>query len=136
MNQNSQTLRPYAYAIYWAFGHIARGMKTASGQIQPYSQLAAIQVGMLMEDGALTFDPEAMAANGTDKGAFTVHYDKMPESVNRIMTAIAQIKAKGDKDALLKLQQQHVDNSQVPIALIRERMLRMPKTSFVYSVKL
>lgn len=126
----------YAYAIYWAFGHIARGMKTASGQIQPYSQLAAIQVGMLMEDGALTFDPEAMAANGTDKGAFTVHYDKMPESVNRIMTAIAQIKAKGDKDALLKLQQQHVDNSQVPIALIRERMLRMPKTSFVYSVKL
>ncbi|MBQ4360591.1 MAG: hypothetical protein II767_10065 [Proteobacteria bacterium] len=126
----------YAYAIYWAFGQISNGMYTASGQIQPYPQLAAIQIGMLMEDGALTFDPEAAAANGTDKGAFTIHYEKMPEAVSKIMTAIAQIKAKGDKDALIKLQQQHVDNATAPLALIRERMLRKPKTSFVYSVTL
>ena len=111
-------------------------MYTASGQIQPYPQLAAIQIGMLMEDGALTFDPEAAAANGTDKGAFTIHYEKMPEAVSKIMTAIAQIKAQGDKDALIKLQQQHVDNATAPLALIRERMLRKPKTSFVYSVTL
>ena len=126
----------YAYAIYWAFGQISQGMTSASGKIQPYPQLAAIQVGMLMEDGALTFDPDATAANGSDNGAFTIHYEKMPDSVHRIMTAIAQIKSKGDKDALLKLQDQHVTNATAPLAMIRDRMLRKPKTSFVYSVKI
>jgi hypothetical protein len=62
--------------------------------------------------------------------------EKMPASVERIMSSIAQIKAKGDKDGLLKLQKQHVEGTAIPFDLIKERMLRLPKTSFVYSVKL
>lgn len=127
--------KSYADSIYWCFGQISRGMTTVDGRIQPYSQLAAIQIGMMMEDGALTFDPEAMAANGKDKGAFSIHLDKMAAASERIMSSIAKIKASGDKDALVALQKQHVDNSKVPLDLIRDRMLRLPKTSFVYSVK-
>ena len=40
-------------SITWAFGHISRGMAAADGQARPYSQLAAIQVGWLLKDGAL-----------------------------------------------------------------------------------
>ena len=124
----------YADSIYWAFGHISKGMTNAEGRIQPYSQLAAIQIGMMLEDGALKFDPEAMAANGTDKGAFIIDLEKMPKSVERIMKAIAQSKASGDKEVLVKLQKQHVEGTAIPFDIIKERMLRLPKTSFVYSV--
>ena len=128
--------KSYADSVYWAFGHIAKGMTDAEGKIQPYSQLAAIQIGMMIEDGALVYDPEATAANGTDKGAFILNLEKMPASVERIMKAIAQSKAKGDKEALVSLQKKYVEGSIVPMDVITERMLRLPKTSFVYSVKL
>lgn len=127
--------KSYADSVYWAFGHISRGMTDASGRIQPYSQLAAIQIGMMLKDGALSFDPDATASNGTDKGAFVIHMDKMPKCVDHIMTQIAQIKAKGDAAALNALQKEHVQGSAIPFSLIRERMLRLPKTSFVYSVQ-
>ena len=53
-----------------------------------------------------------------------------------MMKEIATIKAKGDKDALEKLRVKHVEGKEIPFKLIEERMLRLPKTSFVYSVKL
>ena len=90
---------------------------------------------MMLKDGALSFDPDATASNGTDKGAFVIHMDKMPKCVDHIMTQIAQIKAKGDAAALNALQKEHVQGSAIPFSLIRERMLRLPKTSFVYSVQ-
>ena len=128
--------KSYADSIYWAFGHISRGMTNAEGRIQPYSQLAAIQIGMMLEAGALTFEADTMAANGTDKGAFVIHMDKMVACVDNMMKEIATIKAKGDKDALEKLRVKHVEGKEIPFKLIEERMLRLPKTSFVYSVKL
>ncbi len=126
--------KSYADAVYWSFGHIARGM-TSNGRIQPYSQLAAIQLGMMMEDGAVEYNPEVLAANGKDKGAFILHLDKMAAASDRIMKSIAQIKAKGDKAGLEKLQKQHAFGTAIPFDVIQERMLRLPKTSFVYSVK-
>lgn len=127
--------KTYADSIYWTFGHISRGMTTGDGVIQPYSQLSAIQLGMMLEDGAVTFDADATAANGTDKGAFVLHLEKMPKTAERMMKAIAQSKAKGDKQALVDLQKKYVEGTIVPFDIIRERMLRLPKTSFVYSVK-
>lgn len=127
--------KSYADCVYWAFGQISQGMKTADGHIKPYPQLAAIQIGYMLEKGALKFDAEAMAANGKDKGAFSIDLEKMPEVADQIMTQIAKIKAKGDKKALVELQKKYVDGNIVPFDLIKERMLRLPKTSFVYSVK-
>lgn len=127
--------KSYADSVYWAFGQISRGMTNAEGRIQPYPQLAAIQVGMMLEDGALTYHPDEMAANGTDKGAFHIDLAKMPATADRIMETIAKIKATGNKAALVALQKKYIDNSKIPMDVIQERMLRLPKTTFVYSVK-
>lgn len=127
--------KSYADSVYWIFGQISRGLTDADGHIQPYPQLAAIQLGMMLEDGAVTFDPEAMAANGKDKGAFILHMEKMPACVDRIMSEITKIKATGNKDALVALQTKHIQSAAIPFSQISERMLRLPKTSFVYSIR-
>ena len=76
------------------------------------------------------------SANGTDKGAFVLHLDKMPACVDKIMDAIAKIKSTGDKAGLEALQKRYVYGDVIPFDVIRDRMLRLPKTSFVYSVKM
>jgi hypothetical protein len=122
--------------VVWAFGHISRGMYTESGQREAYSQLAAIQIGILMDAGALTFDPTAAAANGKDTGAFTLHFEKMPAAADKMMKIVGAMKATGDRAAAEALAKKYVDGAAVPQKLITERMLRSPKQSFVYSVKL
>lgn len=124
----------YADAIYWAMGHIARGLTTPEGRIQPYSQLAAIQLGVLMEEGAVVYDPEVVAANGTDMGSFSLNLEKIPAAVDKMMGTIAKIKATGNKEALVELQTKHINSKQIPYDVIKERLLRLPKTSFVYSI--
>jgi hypothetical protein len=128
--------RSYLDNVVWAFGHISRGMYTASGQRSAYSQLAAIQIGILMDEGALTFDPTAAAANGKDTGAFTLHFEKVPAAVDKMMKVVGTIKAKADRAAAEALAKKYVDGTVVPQPVITERMLRSPKSSFVYSVKL
>jgi hypothetical protein len=101
---------------------------------KPYSQLAAIQVGFLMDEGVLTFDPSEPAANGTDRGAFTIHFDKFPRAADKLMSVVGRVKAKNDKteaDAIIK---RYVDGGRVPQPLITERELRYPRQSFVYAV--
>src|SRR5690606_33092720 len=44
-------------AIVWAFGHISQGMVDSTGARKTYSNVAAIQIGMLLDEGALVFDP-------------------------------------------------------------------------------
>ena len=109
-------------------------MFDGSGRPKHYSQLAAIQVGFLMDEGALSFDPEAMAANGKDKGAFTIHFDKLVPAADKLMAQVGAIKAKGDKAALEALVERYVKGNVVPQALITERLLRNPKANFVFSI--
>ncbi|HLL25636.1 MAG TPA: hypothetical protein VK427_26045 [Kofleriaceae bacterium] len=130
-------LQTYVDAVVWAFGHTSQGMYAGSGERKTYSNLAAIQIGILMEKGALTWDPNAKAANGKDTGAFTLHEDKLVAVVDDMMTLVAGIKAKGDKAGAAALIKKYVDASDiVPHDTIKERFLRHPKASFVYSVKL
>jgi hypothetical protein len=126
----------YAGCIVWAFGHISRGMYTAEHKRKPYSQLAAIQVGFLMDEGVLAFDPAAVAANGTDKGAFTLQFEKFPAAAEKMMRRVGQIKAANDKAGAEALIKKYVDGTVVPQSLIAERELRFPRQSFVYSVDL
>ncbi len=123
-------------SIVWAFGHISRGMYTASGQRKAYSQLAAIQIGQLVEDGALVFDPAAMAANGRDRGAFTVDFARFPAAAERLVVVAGGIKARGDRAAAEALTARFVDGHEVPMATISERVLRFPRASLVYAVDL
>lgn len=124
-------------SIIWAFGHISQGMYTADGSRKAYGNLAAIQIGYLIDKGALTWNPDAPAANGKDRGAFTIHANQLVPVANQLMKEVAGIKARGDKAAAEKLIARYVDSEEVvPHKLIAERFLRHPKASFVYSVVL
>ncbi len=120
----------------WALNHISRGMYTADKKPKPYSQLAAIQIGFLLEQKAITFDPEATAANGKDKGAFTIHFELLRPAIEKLMTIVGGIKASNDQQKALQLVHKYVDGDIVPQRLIAERVLRFPKASFVYALDL
>ncbi|MDB4945747.1 MAG: Nudix hydrolase 3 [Labilithrix sp.] len=125
--------------LTWAFGHISRGMYDDDKHPRNYSQLAAIQLGWLMKNGAVTYKEGETAANGKDQGCFSVALDRFPAAVKSLMIEVAQIKGKGDKARAEKLVKDFVDvtgDKAKPHAVITERVLRSPKPSFVYGIKL
>lgn len=126
----------YADAIVWALGHTSQGMYTGSGERKTYGNVAAIQIGFLLDKGALTWDPKAIAANGADRGALVLHPAKLVPAVNEMMKVVAGIKARGDRKAAEALSKKYVDGKIVPHKTIQERFQRFPKASFVYTVKL
>jgi hypothetical protein len=99
----------FADSIVWAFGHVSQGMYTSDKQRKAYGNLAAIHIGTLLDKAALTWDPNKVAANGTDNGAFTVHVDKLAAAAAAMMTEFGGIKARGDKAAAEKLIARFVD---------------------------
>jgi hypothetical protein len=125
--------------IVWGFGHIAQGMYDGDKHPQSYSQLAAIQLGSFMKSGAITWKADENAANDKDKGCFSVALDKLPAAVKTLMIDVAQIKGKGDKARAEKLVKDYVDvtgDKKQVLDVITERVLRSPKPSFVYAIKL
>jgi len=124
----------YVDTIVWGFGHISQGMYEADGKRKTYSQVAAIQNGFLIDKGALVWDPKATAANGKDTGAFRIDSSKMVAACDDLMKTVAGIKARGDKAGAEALIKKYVDGTVVPHDLIKERYLRFPKGSIVYSV--
>jgi len=124
--------------IAWAFGHISRGMYTADGTPRNYSQLAAIQVGALMEAGAMHWHKERMAANGADRGCLEIDFEALPPAVEALETQVLEIKASGDKARAEALKAQFVDADDafsIIKSAVTERWLRAPKASFVYSLR-
>ena len=122
-------------SVVWAFGHVARGMVSPSGERKPYGQLAAIQLGVLEEQGALEFRGEALSANGTDRGCFAVRFEAWTKATEALMGLAARPKATGDKALAEALAKKHVDAA-LHHAIIRDRMLREPRPSFVYAIEL
>ncbi len=131
--------RAHVRDVAWGLGHISRGMYDEDKHPKNYSQLAAIQVGWLMKDGAITWKADETAANGKDKGCLSLSLDKFPPSIKSLMTKVAGIKGRGDKPAADALVKEFVDVSGDKKKLhdtVMERWNREPKASFVYSVKL
>jgi len=129
--------RVYNHALLWCFGHISRGMFDPAGKPKPYSQVAAIHVAWLMREGALSWEADQPAANGKDQGRFSVHYDKIPAAVEKLMQQVGRIKAKGDKPAAEAMIDDLIKGKGFQLVHdqeIKERILRQPKASFVYSV--
>ena len=127
----------YVDSIVWAFGHISQGMYTGSGERKTYGNVGAIQIGFLLDHGALAWAPGALAANSKDKGAFIIQYDKLVPAIDEMMKAVGGIKARGDRKAAEELSARYVDGSTVVNhAVIAERFLRFPRASFVYAVVL
>lgn len=125
----------YVSNIVWALGQTAKGMYTGAHERQAYPQLAAIQLGILTDAGALTWDANATAANGQDKGAYTIHLDKIVASCEAMMKTVAGIKGRGDKKGIEALLSKYVDGSNVvPHSVIEERFAREPRVNLVYSL--
>ena len=125
--------------MFWAFGHISRGMYGENNHPKNYSQLAAIQLGSLIKQGAVTWKADEMAANGKDKGCFSLDLAKMPAAIKTLMTDVAQVKGQGNKARAEALIKEHVGapGEKRPLHVtITDRITRAPKASFVYSVKL
>jgi len=126
----------HADAIVWALGQISQGMYTGAREPKTYGQVAAIQIGFLLEQGALVWDPKATAASGKDLGALAIRYEKLAPAADKLMRLVAGIKARGDRAGARELVAKYVDGAVVPHAAISERFLRIPKASFVYSVSM
>lgn len=124
----------YAYAIWWMFEHVSDGMYYPDHSRNTYANVAAAQLGFLIEHGAVTWDAGATAANGTDHGAFVIHTDKLVGVIDDMLRTVAGIKARGDKAAAAALLARYVDGTIIPQQVIRDRFLRFPGASLIYSV--
>ena len=133
---DEEAAQSYADAIVWALGQISQGLYTATREPKTYGQVAAIQIGFLIDQGALAWDPQAPAASGKDAGALSIRADKLVAAADRMMKLVAGIKARGDQAAARALVAKYVDGTIVPHATISERFLRIPRPSFVYSVSM
>ncbi|WP_437339144.1 hypothetical protein [Sorangium sp. So ce394] len=125
--------------VIWALGQVGQGMYTAGGEPRPYGQLAAIQLGSLLDAGALGFYRGEVAANGADKGCFSIQADKLPAAAEALARTVLGIKARGDKAAAQRLRDDYVEKEGAWKALrgvIEERMQRMPLGSVVYAIEL
>jgi hypothetical protein len=115
----------------------------APGNRKAYSQLAAIQLGFLIDQGALRWDPEAMAADGVHRGALSIDLSRMPAASTALMEAVMRIKATADRDAAVALADRYVGAAPdadlsatvVPHATIVERWSGgFPQTTFVFEI--
>jgi hypothetical protein len=135
----SEANQVYFHALVWSLGHIARGMKDASGQPLPYSQLAAVHLATLIREGAVRWNPQSQAANKQDQGCFEVFFDKIPAALKRLMQRVGRIKATGDAQDGSRLVQDCVEGTgygSIHAPEIKERISRYPRASFVYQIKM
>ncbi|MBM4377880.1 MAG: hypothetical protein FJ086_01025 [Deltaproteobacteria bacterium] len=125
--------------IAWALGHVSRGMYDGEGKPRNYSQLASVQLGMAMKAGALAWKPAEKAANGQDEGCFEVDLKKWKPAVDALARRVLQAKGRGDKKDAEAMKKAFVDDGKsewVKLhAVVKDRWLRAPKATFVYSVK-
>ena len=125
--------------VTWAFGHVAQGMYNNEKKLKAYSALAAIQLGHLYKEGALSWDAKAKAANGTDTGCFRIDEAKLGPAIDALASTVLKIKGGGDKKGADALKKQFVDGKdawgKLRDTTIRERWLRAPKASFVYAIR-
>ena len=123
--------------LAWAFGHISRGMYAASGQPRSYSQLAAIQLGFFMDEEAVRWRAEELAANGLDTGCFEVDLAAMKQAAEKLERLVLIIKGQGRRRGAERLVAEYVDAQprQATMQVIKERWLRAPKATFVYAIR-
>jgi len=124
--------------LVWALSKISAGMYE-DGYPKAYSQLSAIQLGMLMDDGAVVWRDDAPAANGADRGCFEVDWGRFDASVEAMAREVFGLKARNDKDAASGLVARYVDGREATstqlFEVIAERCLRTPSPAYVYAIR-
>ncbi len=136
---DTEARQMYVHALAWSFGHLSQGLFSPSGNPKPYSQLSAIQIGFLMDRGALTWEETVDAITGQAVGKFRLHFDLVPDAARELMAEVVRIKATGDVAGAKALIDRYVTGdraAQVHQPEIAARLLDFPKGSLVYSVEL
>jgi hypothetical protein len=131
--------RSHVADVVWAFAKVAEGMADAEGRPKVYSELAAIQLGSLLEAGAMRWDERARAANGRDLGCFVLDDDRLGSAIEQLARRVARAKARGDRDDAEAMRKAWVEGAGAWGKLrevIRERWGREPRPSYVYAVEL
>jgi len=125
----------YTDAMVWCMGHISRGMFTSTGNPMAYSQLAAIQIGSFVEDGAIEWRNGEHGGPGS--GRFHINFDRMPGAIEKLMRRMGMAYASADAASVKGLIDRYVTGEKaglVRMKEIEERFLKFPKQSFYYSV--
>ena len=123
-------------SILWAFGQVSRGLHTATGKPKTYSHVGAIHLHALAESGALTF---VDGGPTKEPGRYHVDWAKASETMNALMKTVGGIKARGDKpgaQALIAASTSEAALRGFRADLATARLLRHPRSSFLYRIKL
>ena len=113
-------------------------MTEADGKPKPYSQLAAIQMGTFVADKALIWRDSELAVDGESTGCFAVDMVMLKDSIARLEKRVLTIKAQGNHAEAQVLQASFVTPKgewQTLMDIIRDRYLRFPRASFLYSIR-
>ena len=133
----------YTASVFWCLNLTASSnVFSGSGAPSPYSQVAAIQLNVLREDGAL------IKKNTPDGWRFEINYDKVPKSFERIIKEVGQIQSKETVAEALETAKNFVGKyvgltPQAPgpafdpklMQEIRAKYTTVPKESFSFNVK-
>ncbi len=125
----------FSFATLWALSHFSRDMVGPGGAPRPYSQLAAIELGLLQREGALRWE-DRTAYNGRDQGCFEIDFDRLGPALEATAREVLRIKAGGLKkraDALVKTWVEELDPALHDA--IGERWRRFPRASFMYGIR-
>ncbi len=124
--------------VAWALAQVSQGMSTPEGGSKAYPRLAAIQLGWLMDEGALSWEP-GLAANGADTGCFELHPEGVPAAIDSLAAEVLRIKGAMDVPAAQALQARYATPAEGPPAWhaeVAERFRREPQPSFTYTLLL
>lgn len=120
------------YDMAWSFRMILRGSRPGPEfkSRNPYARLATVQIGILVEEGALKFD-EA-------KKTWDIDFSKMPSAVTTLTKKVGQLYVKADADEVEKMFLNYMQGGGEKL-LHRDHLLEtareMPSVLFNYQLK-
>ena len=92
----------------------------------------------LVQQKAVAWNAEEVAANGTDKGCFAVDMQAIVPAVDGLARTVLGIKARADRASAEALRLAHVDGALATGGLwktIAERWRRAPQSTWVYTLR-
>lgn len=125
----------YLDAIATSIARLGSPLYFPGGARRTYGQAAVLQIGLLVEAGALRWDPSLTSADGNHAGAFHVDLAALPRAtadVARRARALASAPEGPELEALIS---RYVDGDGLPLAELRARVEDVPSTTFVYTLR-
>lgn len=129
--------RMHAADVLWALGKVADGLYEADGSWKAYSHLAMIQIGHLIDQGALSWRAEQPPVDGVEPGCFSLDEAKVTPAIDALAREVLRIKATGDKAGAEALAARYVGDEARWGALrttVAQRFRRQPQASYVYHI--